>query len=508
MCSDKFRKLRIATNAPVSTQDENQTTQKDLRNSKKVEVALLALAGLCLLPFVRLAWFAHPYLDDFLFPLIVRRHGIWSHVVTMYLTWQGRFSASLIIALHPLAWGGLSDVKPFTAVFILVVAASILFAGAALLRGERIRWLTRLAAGSIPLTLLLLMLPSPTEAFYWLQSGLSYMGGVICWCLLLGAIAHVHADPKPLARRLWWLLAAGLTLLAPAFSEMASCFVLAGALVLLPAIWRRQLASKWLALLALAVVAATAATFAPGNFVHQRGAHFPFVRSILLANVSLAYTLVSWLSNGMLLVLTLLLLPALQRLVSLPGLALTKLTKWAWRWPVWLGVGLLLCFVFTHLAVGGPPPSRARNLVFVFFIFGWFLSVASLLAHRLRLGKPPLPSLPLYGRAILSGLFLLLLVTDHNFKLWRKQVGTPTNSVAQAYYDWLSGDAAQYDREEEARYALIQRTSAEEVAIPALSRQPVTLFWWDISNNPALWGNQAYAQFFHKRAIWVASPQK
>jgi hypothetical protein len=104
-----------------------------------------------------------------------------------------------------------------------------------------------------------------------------------------------------------------------------------------------------------------------------------------------------------------------------------------------------------------------------------------LLAHRLRLGKPPLPSLPLSGRAVLSGLFLLLLVTDHNFKLWRKQVGTPTNSVAQAYYDWLSGDAAQYDREEEARYALIQRTSAEEVAIPALSRQPVTLFWWDIS---------------------------
>jgi hypothetical protein len=470
----------------------------------KAEVALLLLAGFCLLPYVRLAWFAHTYLDDFIFPILLRQHGIWSHTVTMYLTWQGRFSASFITALHPLAWGGLSHVKPFVFGFILVVAASIFFAGAALLQGERVRWLTRLAAGSIPLALLLLMLPNPVEAFYWLLSGLFYMGGAACCCLLLGAIAHLHAAPKPFARRLWWLLTIGLTLLAPGFSEMSSCFVLAGIIVLLPAIWRRKLASKWLALLTLAVVASTVSTFAPGNFIRQAGVHHPLFRGILVANVALAYTLVSWLSNGMLLILTLLIVPALQHLVNLPELPITKLTKWVWCWPLWLGLGLLLCFVFCYVAGGGPPPSRARNLLFVFFLIGWFLSIAGLLAHRLRLGKPPLPSLPVYGQVVLSGLFLLLLVTDHNFSLWQRKIGAPTNSVAQAYHDWLSGDAAQYDQEEEARYALIRRTPGDEVVLPALSMQPVTIFWCDISNNPKLWGNQAYSEFFHKRSIWVA----
>ena len=438
--------------------------------------AILALAGFCLLPFLRLAWFAHPYLDDFIFPLLVRQHGVWAHTVTLYLTWQGRFSDSFITALHPLAWGGLAQVQPFGFGFIIAIAGSFLLAGSALLAGQRVPWPTRLAAGSLVLALFLLLLPSPAEAFYWLLSGLFYLGGAGCCLLLLGTVAYLHTSMSVFARRLCWALAAVLAILAPGFSEMISCFVLALALVLLPTIWRRQLAAGWLALLALAVGAAAVATVAPGNFVRQQGAqHLPVLRSLWLASTALGYTLVSWLSNGLLLLLTLLVLPSLQRLAGRPGLPLARLTRRSWQWPAWLGTGLLLCFVFCYLAVGGPPPSRARNLLFVFFLVGWFLSLAGILARRGRRGQPPLPALPGYGQAVVAGLFILLVATDHNFKLRRDGVGTPTNSVTQAYRDWLSGDAAQYDREEEARYALIQGTSAAAVAIPSLSRQPLTL---------------------------------
>lgn len=472
--------------------------------STRGEVAILVLAGLCLLPFLGLAWFAHPYLDDFIFPLLVRQNGLWSHTVTMYMTWQGRYSASFITALHPLAWGGLTHVQPFTFGFIVAVAASILFAGAALLRGLRGAWVKRAAAGSLVLALQLLMLPSPTEAFYWLLSGLFYMGGASCCFLLLGTIGHLHATSGRGGRWAWWLLATVLTLLAPGFSEMISCFVLAGVIVLLPAIWQRQLATSWLSLLVLAVVASAVATLAPGNFVRQAGAHHaPLLASVVLASASLVYTLVSWLSNGMLLLLTLLILPTVARLVALPALPLAQLTKWTWRWPLWLMLGLLLCYLFSYLTIGGPPPSRARNLLFALFLIGWFLSVAGIVARRLRSKQPAAPALPAYTKAVLTALFVLAVVTDHNFSLKRDQVGTPTNSVAQAYHDWLSGDAAQYDREEEGRYALIRRSPGDSVALPALSKQPVTLVWWDISANPLQWGNQAYAKFFHKRAIWV-----
>ena len=472
-------------------------------------IVLILLAGFCLLPFLRLASFAHPYLDDFIFPLLVRQHGVWAHTVNMYLTWQGRFSASFITALHPLAWGGLDHVQPFVFGFIVAVAASVVFAGNALLQGHRLPWPTRFAAGSLVLIILLLMLPSPTEAFYWLLSGLFYMGGGTCCFILLGVVATLQADLQPIVRRGWWLLAAGLACLAPGFSEMISCFVLALVIVLFPTIWQRQLNVCWLALLALAVVASAVATLAPGNFVRQEGAlPVPVLRALALASAALGYTLVSWVGNGLLLILTLLVLPTLQHLVSLPNIPLARLTQRAWFWPAWVLVGLLLSYVFSYLAVGGAPPSRARNLLFALFVIGWFMSIAGLLARRVRIGQLPLPSLPGYGRAILSGLFLLLILSDNNYKLQRDHIGAPNNSVTQAYQDWLSGDAARYDQEEEARYALIRRTLGDSVVLPPLSKQPITLVWWDISYNPQLWGNKAYAKFFAKRAIWVKPPDE
>ena len=466
-------------------------------------IALVGFAALCLLPFLRLAFFAHPYLDDFGLPALVRQQGIWAFTGTMYTKWQGRFSTAFITALHPLAWGSLKDVQPFVFGFILAVAGSVLFAGGALLRGPAVPLPTRLAAGSTVLAPLLLLLASPPEAFYWLIGALYYMGGAACCLLLLGVVARLHGPAPPLARRAWWLAAAVLAVLAPGFSEMISCFVLALVVVLAPQLWQRRLGRGWGLLLGLAVGASAVATLAPGNFVRANGSqHLPLLRSVGLAGAGVAYTLVGWLSNGFVVVLTLLLLPAMQRLVQLPGLPLARLVQRPWRWPLWLLLGLGLCYVFTHLAAGGPPPSRARNLLLALFLVGWFMSVAGLMAHRVRLGRP-VPGLPAYGRAVLTALLLLLITSDHNFRLRRDLMGAPTNSVAQAYRDWLSGEAARYDREEEARYALIARTKSDTVELPMLSVQPVSLVWWDISPNPNLWGNRVYADYFHKKAIVV-----
>ena len=71
---------------------------------------------------------------------------------------------------------------------------------------------------------------------------------------------------------------------------------------------------------------------------------------------------------------------------------------------------------------------------------------------------------------------------------------------------WLSGDAARYDTAQRARYDTLQATSAPSVGLPPLLVQPTTLFYSDISTNSTLWGNQAYALFFGKEAVWVQPP--
>jgi hypothetical protein len=477
------------------------------RSQGRGAAALIGAAGMCLLPFLWLAFYAHPYLDDFVFPAIVRRDGVWHHVAATYGHWSGRFSSSLITALHPLAWGGLGAYQPFVFGFILFFAACAVFAGWALLSGGGVPARVRLAAGSLFLMAFLLLLPSPTEAFYWATSALAYTSATACCLVLLGIMAQLFATEREWKRRAWWVFAALLAVLAPGFSEIIGCFVLALALVLAPKIGQRRVAGGPLALLLLAVGAAAVATLAPGNFARQAAAlhlHLPLGRSLGLAVAALGYSLYGWLANGFVILLTLLVLPALQRLAGQARQPLVRLTRWVWVWPTWLFLGLLLCYVFSYVAVGAPPPSRARNVLVGFFLVGWLMSWVGLLAQRQRHGRAPLPALPAYARAALLVLLVLLIASDHNSKLKREAVGTPTNSVAQAYRDWLSGDAARYDREEQARYQLIRSSPADSVRLAPLSVRPATLFWWDISANPTLWGNRAYAAFFHKQAIWTA----
>ncbi|UOR06756.1 hypothetical protein MUN82_06555 [Hymenobacter aerilatus] len=128
--------------------------------------AILVLTGICLLPFLRLAFFAHAYLDDFIFPIMVRQQGVWEHTMHMYNVWQGRFSASLITALHPLAWGDLHAVKPFAFGFILLFTSVVFFASNSLLEGSTVPISKRLAAGGLVLSISLVMLPNPVEAFF------------------------------------------------------------------------------------------------------------------------------------------------------------------------------------------------------------------------------------------------------------------------------------------------------------------------------------------------------
>ena len=221
--------------------------------------ALVGLSALCLLPFLRLAFFAHPYLDDFVFPVMVRQHGLGWYVSTMYFTYQGRYASLLLTAIHPLAWGGLAQVPGFVFAFIVFFAGSLLFASQALLAGAEGPGVRRLAAGSLVLALFLLLLPSPTEALYWQQSALTYSSGSACGLLLLGLVAYLPGRSRPAGL---WVAVGALAFMAPGFNEINSCLAVALVLVLaLPGRSRRRLG--WHARLVLGLALAGAALATP-----------------------------------------------------------------------------------------------------------------------------------------------------------------------------------------------------------------------------------------------------
>ena len=462
-------------------------------------------AGLCLLPLVVLAFRSHPALDDFGFAGAARPLGWWAFQGWEYQHWQGTYTTNaLLTGLNPLVYGLLPYywVSPLLVLAVLVLGAWQLCA--ALLPASH-----RGPAAAILLMLVLVQLPSPAEGLYWLTGAWAYLlsgAGALCWGALLVRAAQTRAPRH--------FIAAGILTVILLGTNFVTAALLAGILLLV--LLRSEAGRRipWLVLTAVALACLGVALAAPGNAHRLATVHTPalelafgprVVMAVAKAGVAASYALINWLGNGLLLAVTLLLVPAMGRLAARPTPALQRLT----RSPLLLSamvLGLVLAaFLPTYLAVQLPPPPRLRNVIYLAFVVGWLLSAYAWVAWWVRPDRA-LPPLPAYGRLALLAWLPLALATDHNTHLSHAGIGQGYTTVVQAYRDWLGGGAARYDAAQRARYATLRATTAPSVGLLPLPVQPTTLFYYDISANSTLWGNQAYARFFGKKAVWVQPP--
>ena len=457
-------------------------------------------AAFCLLPLVVLAFRSHPALDDFGFAGAARPMGWWAFQAWEYQHWQGTYTTNaLLTGLNPLAHGALEYywLSP-----LLVLAALVLGAWqlcAALLSPPH-----RGPATALLLTLVLVQLPSPAEGLYWLTGAWAYLlsgAGALCWGALLVRAAQTRAPV--------YFIAAGMLTVVLMGTNYVAAALLAGILLIVLLRSEAGRRTPWLVLTAVALACLGVALAAPGNAHRLAAVPSPplargqqVVAAGARAGVAASYALLNWLGNGLLPVITLLLVPAMRRLAAQPTPALQRLT----RSPLLLSVvalGLVgAAFLPTYLLVQLPPPPRLRNVIYLAFVVGWLLSAYAWVAWWVRPGRA-LPPLPAYVRLALLGWLPLALATDHNTHLSHAGIGQGYVTVVQAYRDWLSGDAARYDAAQRARYSALRATAAPNVGLSPLPVQPATLFYYDISANSTLWGNQAYARFFDKKAVWV-----
>lgn len=473
--------------------------------------ALTLFAGFCLLPFIWLARYCHPYLDDFQIPQHIDKQGIYHHVVDTYLEHSGRFSSSLMTALlHPFRWGfDLNAYKWAVVVVVVSLGLSVYVAAHALLADRQLPARYRWAAGSVVLCLVLLWLPSPTEAFYWLVSAQDYIGACIMGFLLLALISRLPANPHPLRRRALWGLTGILCFFTPAFSEMTACIALILALLLVPHWYRARVARGWWWLLGLAALGGALTLVAPGNFVRMNKsaetASIQPLHALFSTTVAVAYTLVNWIGTGILVPVTVLLLPVFQRLAQRRAApALQRLTQYPLVWPLWLLGSLYATFALTYLSIDRSPPERCRNVLYIFFIVSWLLSVYGWIAWRVRHEKP---AFQVAGpvQALLAGLIVVSLWSDHDPTLNRINQNRGLNAVFAAYRDLFSGRAAQYDREQRARYHRLTAPGPPDLVLPALTVQLESIHFEEFSSNPHWWGNESFIATFDKRTMRIVN---
>lgn len=226
--------------------------------------------------------------------------------------------------------------------------------------------------------------------------------------------------------------------------------------------------------------------------------------AVFTTTVNVLYTLVNWLGSGLLVLVTILLLPWLHKVAATQAAPVWQLlTRQLWVWPLFFGMGIYSSYLLTYLAIDAPPFPRCFNILYLFFIVCWWMSAFGLVCYRVRQGyAAPLLNSP--TRFLVGVLTFVSLWSSHDVPLEHLHVGRRINTVVSAYSDWLSGDAADFDQEQQARYRLLT-SSKKDVILPPLTVKLRVIYYNDLSTNPRWWGNENYAACFAKRSLRVAT---
>jgi hypothetical protein len=474
--------------------------------SRRVLFTLAAVG--CVLPLGILALYSHPALDDFAIGHYLRSRTMQQYILGVYAKQSGRYSASLFSAVlkffgtHPQAYQALILAGLLSFVLsVYAVAASVVG------REQKTKSLV-LALGSLLTVTTLISFPWPAEGIFWLTGSIAYLYPATLTALLAALLCQLYARLRR-AHWLLWAIAMLLGFLIPGFSEITALLLplvylgVAGALRV--SLLRRSWGGVGAAiLLGSSLTLASPAHFAQWQALGPGRGMADLVKAVVLASGGTAYCVINWLGNGLLLLLVLLGLPLAVALA--PGeqerSLLHRLTRQPWLWPLLTLAGIWLAFLFCHVATGIAPALRVKNLLYLYFVAGGLLSAygwASRLDARfmtLLLARPM--------QMVLTGWLIVAFLSDHNVHLTHDEIGGESNTVVQAYRDWLDGSAARYDQQQRARVALLHTAHRSgPLRLDPLHDTPRTIFYYDISADENLWGNVAYSQFYGCPAVYV-----
>jgi hypothetical protein len=275
-----------------------------------------------------------------------------------------------------------------------------------------------------------------------------------------------------------------------------------------------------LGLLIVACISLAVAVMAPGNSERMASAsaeaasiikNYPLHSKTLyiLTHVLglLLYSIINWLGNGVILLLSVILIPVLSSVDKNTEAPLTKFTKSRPIFILTAGSMVVLSIFPTYLFQGGPPPLRVMNVVYMLFIFFWFFVLHAAVVWMRHQGTAPFRQ-PIYVTFVAAVFLIFALVTDSNFSLAYIKKGRNLNSISLAYKDWLSGEAGEFDRQQEERSRILLSSDQSAVVLDSLSALPKTISLGDLHSDSTYWENRAYAKFFSKISVKVSKASK
>lgn len=455
-----------------------------LKNLQRIFACLCVLAlVLSTLPLYAIAFYNHPYYDDYGFSASV--HQVWketgdlSAVVSAAMesaartrrTWQGTYTGTILSNLQP----GVFDEALYWIGNWFILTALIgcmdFFLRTAFKKLGMERW-ARVSLSSLALLVMIQFMPDVGEAFFWFNGGIGNTFIYALMALAAGLCIRLYGcQDHGIA------LTALLAVLAVALgggSYGGGLFGLCAGAVALCWLFVRKASKRWrfAALYVLMAGCFVYSMAAPGNMIRARYIQYEssFVKTVLQS----LYCGVGQMGEYIrlpLIAITLLMLPAMY------DAAKKSTFKFQHPWLMLALGGCLYCTQFAPplYAIASIGDGRIVNTYFISFVVLWFFYAYYLTGCAARRVQWPQMNLRQAGALLLVSICLFGTGCLAFRRSGDVLYGAQNLSGPSALLSIVTGEAAQYDREMTAREILLNDESQPVITLEPLSAVPAVL---------------------------------
>lgn len=457
-------------------------------NEKKIRYALVCISGIALiLLLLILTFYNNPSADDFNYSVNVRQYGFFKAQYYWYIHWCGRYFSTFLLSMNPLVFGSFVGYK-LVSFFLIIVSFTSFYIFADRLFKNSSRF-EKFYIAVLCFSSFILLMPSISEAYYWMAAAVSYQSGNILTLFLFILIVSNYEKPS-LLKKVISIILVGAIAGTNEYSMMIIVLILLFINILV-LIRKRKLEKFYLLLLIIALIGSLIVYFAPGNTYRASFQpdkhHFIFsVKSSLIQ----AFDVIShWWWIGIL-IMGVTFIISNNSITEKKDIELRKLVVNPFLVIVAIFIVIPAGFFSCYWSLGLYPPLRTINSIFFYFIIGTFYT-GICLAFFLDKYNVKIPFLK-YIQILIPLLLLVYLLKI-------------PNNIGVAFHDLEKGTAKKYNQELTDRYNKLFTDDCRICPIKKLENIPKTIYFTEINDKTDIAMYRSYASFFNKDSIFIAT---
>ncbi len=441
-------------------------------------ILLFTLLIAAMVPYCYAACCVVPLADDYCMAWEAIRHpNLFSSVSHMYLHWNGRYTADILVMLNPFIRYGRTGYELASLLMIAIGISVNYIIARRIIEGEPGRWCTAL----IVQLLFLFQLPDLSEGIFWYNGYMLYYLPVLVFAIAL--LLTVDA----MSARAWNAMA-----ITKAVTASLLIFIIAGfnepvavismlffAALCVYGFNRYKHARLFFVLWLLVSVSGVLIVWlAPGNRVRASQFHFDrsIVKVVLMTHLQIVRFIADWISNLPFIFLSIV---VLVRAGKMNAKWIDGIKLW------WIGASLyivmVLCIMLPYWFTGVLGQQRTVNMAYAFFIPLASIALFKISRERFVFRVLSFMSSERVMVTMVAASIVFMMVTKNGYKLG---------------YDMAYGNLSKYKSEQIAREELLRNNLHNDTfKLAPIENRPLSITLYDERNPKFYWVEECERQY-------------